>query len=177
MSKPLGSVIDGYFIFKKNGVLADPSVAPTIIVCAKPDGTTVTPDSLAHLSTGIYYADQLFSALDTATLTGNYTAIAETTDTTMDWQTWLAEQDIANISTPAVIAAAVWDYLKTSANTANSIGKYFVDSFTSLLAAITSAVRTVTSPVTDNLDIEVEQNDTYYLADGRQLAFTIVGGP
>lgn len=180
MSKPLSSVIDGTFIFKKNGVLANPSPVPTLIACVKPDGTTVTPDTLTNPSTGVYYADQLFSAAQTATLTGTYIAIAETTDTTVDYPTWVSEQEIEDTATITLSAAsitAIWAYLTASATTAGTMGKYIVDSFATLLVSITSAVRNVISPVTDELDLELEQDDTYYLSDSRQLAFTLTGAP
>lgn len=94
MAAPLGSVLDGTFLFLKAGVLADPSPLPTLVVCAKPDGTTVTPPALTHPSTGVFYAAQLFSALDTATLTGFYSAIAVTSDTTMDNPAYEVEWEI-----------------------------------------------------------------------------------
>lgn len=101
MSAPLGSVLGGVFKFFKNEVLADPTPAPTIVTCTKPDGTVVTPPALVHLGTGLYYAAQIFSATDTATLTGFYNAVATTTDGTIDnpkWDvTWEVEAAIGSV--------------------------------------------------------------------------------
>ncbi len=130
MSKPLGSVLDGVFWFSKANILADPSPLPTVIVCAKPDGTTVSPPALTHLATGIFYASQLFSATDTAALTGFYVAAAGSSDATIDnplfeveWEVETVDKTGYSLSVAGILA--IWNQLTTDAGIiANSFAAF-----------------------------------------------------
>lgn len=97
MSYPLGSALVAEFDFLKSGVLADPSPLPTIILAYRGDGSTIVPPALTHTATGRFRAT-VFSASDTASISGEYAAIAATTDATMDFQasvaTWSVGDDV-----------------------------------------------------------------------------------
>lgn len=110
MSKPLGSILGGTFFFFQNGVLTNPAPLPTVTVCALPDGNTVVPPALTNPAPGIFYAAQLFSAIDTATLEGVYSAFAETSDAAVDNPQYLVEWEVEAVSGDvAVVLAAIED--------------------------------------------------------------------
>lgn len=131
-----------------SGAVYDPSPLPTIIYARQPDGTVVTPVALAHPAVGTFTAT-VFSASDNAS-EGTYQMGAYTSDADDGNGGWYRfEWDVNN--TLAAIQAQT--------------------------DTITSGSVTVSSPVTSSQLIEIVRGDDYYLADGRQIAFTLSGGP
>lgn len=96
MSYPPGVALVAEFDFFKNGALTDPSPLPTIILAYKGDGSTITPPVLTHTATGRFRAT-VFSPTDTASIQGRYTAIAMTTDATMDSRISIVSWDVVTI--------------------------------------------------------------------------------
>lgn len=111
-SYPLGSALVAEFDFTKNGALADPSPLPTIILAYKGDGSTVTPAALTHLAPGRFRAT-VFTASDTASVVGEYAAIAATSDATMDSRIAVATWAVGVVA-PASIAGAGTSIVLTS---------------------------------------------------------------
>jgi hypothetical protein len=101
MSYPLGSPLIGEWDWYKNGVLFDPSPLPTITLAYKGDGTTIVAPALTRVATGRFRAI-VFSAADTALVTGEYAAFATTSDATADFQVSVATWQVG-IVTPASI--------------------------------------------------------------------------
>lgn len=165
MSKPLGSILDGAFQFFQNGVLFDPTPLPTVIVCSKPDGSTVAPPALTHPGVGRFYAAQLFSSTDTATLEGFYSAYAATTDATVDnpgyYVLWEVEAASSSVAVSSFTGAAATQ----------------VDAIQAKTDLIASGTWSVISPTSTNVDgtvtITLTKGDDYYAANGLDIVFEV----
>lgn len=168
MSYPLGSALVAEYNWLKNGVLFDPTPLPTIALAYRGDGSTIVPPALTHTATGRFRAT-VFSALDTATIEGEYAALASTTDATVDFQASLATWQVG-ITDASDIAASVWAYLTTAITTAGSIGKFILDKLNGLGASIT-----LVSPVLDSGELALVQADDYDPLDApsRAVTFTL----
>ena len=99
MSLATGTTLSAIFEFTKAGALYNPTPAPTLIDARYPDATSPSLVGLTNSSTGIYTADVFTSGQSTQV--GTYTALAYTSDTSVDSQfasyVWL-EVGINNVT-------------------------------------------------------------------------------
>lgn len=179
MTYPPGATLIAEFDFLKDGVLADPSPLPTIILAYKSDGSTIAPPSLEHTATGRFRAI-VFNAIDTVD-GGEYVAIASTSDVTMDYQAALQSWEVGTeVVDPATVAAAVWNRLTSLVVTSGSMGKYMLDSFATVLAKvglIGNGVVFSPVPVGAGGKTIVTRGSSYLKVDGLSLKYTIAGYP
>jgi hypothetical protein len=156
VSLPLGTALVATWTFTASGVLHDPSPVPTVIEASYPDGTVLAglPLALTKIRTGVYQA-QIFSA-GQVTQVGTYSALAYSSDTTLDspygdgQASW---QDVGVNSVSALTSTALgqfFAYLTSSVTTAGSWAKYISDTLATILSRTASSGGPFVSPVADD---------------------------
>lgn len=152
MALPPSSALPAVFYFWKNGVLTSPSSAPTIVAAYYPDFSLLTglPLSLTATATGVYTKSDVFTALQ-ATQSGDYSAIAYTSDTTMDNQVSIAQWQVGI------------DYISQLAANVITAASIATDAITEIQAGLATSTSQIT--INDNVleaitDIAAVQVDT-----------------
>lgn len=166
MSYPVGSDLPGIFYFWKDGVLTDPSVAPTIVDARYPNFSQVAslPLALTHTATGTYTRTNVFTAAQ-AVVNGDYVAIVYANDATLDNRVSLCSWEVRTVATSTDVA------------TFSGAAAIEIDAIKAKTDLLGTGTVFSSVPVGTAGDTTLVRGSSYYNADGLALTYTLSGYP